>query len=70
MKNVRDQVRDVMDQKGISIQRLAVMSDQAYSNLYRFLMNGQNSRLDTLEDIAEALDCELVLVERKMRNDE
>lgn len=70
MADIRKQILDTLAEEGINMSTVAKRAGLPYPTVYRFLMNGQNSRLDTMYLITEAIEKELTLVAKREEDNE
>lgn len=62
MSDIRTELQHIRAKKGMTYEQIAFKSGCSCSNVYRIL-NGQGANLSTIEEIAAALGCELVVKE-------
>ena len=64
--NAQNMVKSVLKHKHITQQELADMVGKPYNTL-RNILYGKNMTCETLEQLADALGCDVVLIDRKTR---
>jgi len=61
-------IKDILKYKHITLQGLADRAGKPYNTLRNTLYGGsKNMTCDTLEQLADALGCDVVLIDRKTR---
>jgi DNA-binding phage protein len=65
MKEIGNQIKEILKKKGVSVYKLAEDLGVANESLYRSLSNGANPEWKRIRQILDYLDYEVVLKQKK-----